>query len=741
MFLLSQFPGTDKHRAGNTEMSELLKNLKQKNKKMAFCNAWSLQTSGIARYCCPLATVQISLNFVEYFGSYKHLNILEQSELSWNWLDLGRRSKPRGSDGPDEMPTCLSEGLQRATCQHTIIIARYLVKLHFDPPGSYVEIKDTQIAGKLVLSLDRNLIMEKTVHDGSIQFRVEFQNFKLSIDGETLIDLPARMLWDSPLVEITLGSGVDSPISEMEVDVTPLTTVPSTKEDKSQELIDEEFSQSEIGSSSSTLFVTSKNRKKNYLRRLRKRNFKARMIAESETFKQVKFEAKQEFVAPYTYPLPFAQRKEVVSRVAQSSMRLLDYYTKRINQDIIEPAPGIDHRPQVEGYDLSTLLEDIRSSMWSKFSPHGIIPDLTFCGKQCFLPPKVFQFLFLKDRCESSCVLSLGLDPLVVEYALCGTTLDSNFKPPDPISGKQCFLPMRSSSFLFLKYICESSCVLSLGLDSLVVEYALCGTILDSNFKLPDLAFCGKQCFLPQRDSFLSLGLDVLVVEYAPRGTTLVFPVSFSLRIDVSHHAFFLRIRSSSVEYTLCGTTLEFKLQTSRSDLWEAMLPSHEIIQSLFLKDKCESSCLLSLGLDVLVMDNTLCGTILISTKIETGSPAFCNAWSLQTSGIARSCCPLATVQISSNFVEYFGSYKHLNILEQSELSWNWLDLGRRSKPRGSDGPDEMPTCLSEGLQCATCQHTDNHADIIWSSNLYFKLTKCDLGRATDMDPFGLRLD
>ncbi|KAL0907637.1 hypothetical protein M5K25_022056 [Dendrobium thyrsiflorum] len=241
-------------------------------------------------------------------------------------------------------------------------------------PGSLIVVKSskfkfkyTQMAGKLILSLDRNLIMEETVHDGSIQFRVEFQNFKLSIDGETLIDLPAGLQWDLPLVEITLGSGVDSPISKMEIAVIPLPIVLLTEEDKHQEsmTIDEGFSQSEIGSSSSTLFVTSKNRKKNYLRRLRKRNFKARMIDESETFKRVECEAKQEFVAPYTSPLPFSQRKEVVSKVAQSSMRLLDYYTKRINQDRIEPAPGIDPRPQVEGYDPSTLLDDIKSRFYT----------------------------------------------------------------------------------------------------------------------------------------------------------------------------------------------------------------------------------------------------------------------------------------------------------------------------------------------------------------------------------------
>ncbi|KAL0910711.1 hypothetical protein M5K25_018792 [Dendrobium thyrsiflorum] len=229
------------------------------------------------------------------------------------------------------------------------------------------QIKYTQNAGKLILSLDRYLTMEETVCGGSIQFRVEFQNFKLSIDRKTLIDLSAGIQRDTPLVDITLGSGVDSSISnKMEVDVTPSTTVPSAREDKSQKLIDEGSSQYEIGSSSRTL-VTSKNKIKNYLRRVRKKNVKVRMIDELEALKQVKFEVKREFIALSIYPLlgenhfhplPVAQRREVVRRVAQSSIRLLDYYTKRINQAKTQQSPGIDHRPQIEGYDPSTLLEN-----------------------------------------------------------------------------------------------------------------------------------------------------------------------------------------------------------------------------------------------------------------------------------------------------------------------------------------------------------------------------------------------
>ncbi|KAH0469945.1 hypothetical protein IEQ34_001503 [Dendrobium chrysotoxum] len=61
----------------------------------------------------------------------------------------------------------------------------------------------------------------------------------------------------------------------------------------------------------------------------------------------------------------------------------------------------------------------------------------------------------------------------------------------------------------------------------------------------------------------------------------------------------------------------------------------------------------------------------------------FYNAWSLQTPGIARSCCPLATVQISSNFVQYFASYGRLKISN----SGSTRAIRSRLQAR-SDGPE-----------------------------------------------------
>ncbi|KAH0448478.1 hypothetical protein IEQ34_022278 [Dendrobium chrysotoxum] len=89
----------------------------------------------------------------------------------------------------------------------------------------------TQIAGKLIFSLDRNLIVEGITSGNFIQFEMQFQDFKLSVDGEEMIDMSAGIQREVPLVEITLGSGVDSPIYEMEVAVTPLPTVSSAEDD------------------------------------------------------------------------------------------------------------------------------------------------------------------------------------------------------------------------------------------------------------------------------------------------------------------------------------------------------------------------------------------------------------------------------------------------------------------------------------------------------------------------------
>ncbi|KAH0463006.1 hypothetical protein IEQ34_007588 [Dendrobium chrysotoxum] len=79
----------------------------------------------------------------------------------------------------------------------------------------------------------------------------------------------------------------------------------------------------EIGSSSSTPVVSkaSKNKRKNYLRRVRKKVVKARKTAEAKALKHVNSKANKKFVAPSTYPLHggncfhsalVTQRREVV---------------------------------------------------------------------------------------------------------------------------------------------------------------------------------------------------------------------------------------------------------------------------------------------------------------------------------------------------------------------------------------------------------------------------------------------
>ncbi|KAL0921663.1 hypothetical protein M5K25_008760 [Dendrobium thyrsiflorum] len=160
-----------------------------------------------------------------------------------------------------------------------------------------------------------------------------------------LVDLSAGTQKDSSLVEITLGQGVDSPISKIEATVTPLSIVP---------------------------FI--ENQKKNYLKRVKKKAIKARKITESAALKKVKSKASKEFVAPCTYPLfggnhfhPLFidQMREVVRRIARSSPCPFNYYTEKIDLMSNKQSPTIDHRPLVEGYDTSTLLEDVKARYYT----------------------------------------------------------------------------------------------------------------------------------------------------------------------------------------------------------------------------------------------------------------------------------------------------------------------------------------------------------------------------------------
>ncbi|PKU79783.1 hypothetical protein MA16_Dca026054 [Dendrobium catenatum] len=95
---------------------------------------------------------------------------------------------------------------------------------------------------------------------------MEFQDLKISVNGERILDLSTCTQGNFPLVEVTLGLGADSLVSKMEVTVAPVSTISSAQEDKNQKLImtEELPSQSEIGSSSNTPLVD-KNQRKNYL--------------------------------------------------------------------------------------------------------------------------------------------------------------------------------------------------------------------------------------------------------------------------------------------------------------------------------------------------------------------------------------------------------------------------------------------------------------------------------------------
>ncbi|KAL0925744.1 hypothetical protein M5K25_004114 [Dendrobium thyrsiflorum] len=143
------------------------------------------------------------------------INIILECGLS----DIGYSgSNTWPNNNISNFPLYVVEHLSRTMSNHTVLLLN--IKEKFE---------QTQMAGKLILSLDRNLTIEDTIYGGSIQFRVEFQKLKLSINGERWVDLSARMQKDSPIVEITLRQGVDSPISKIEATVTPLPIVPSVE--------------------------------------------------------------------------------------------------------------------------------------------------------------------------------------------------------------------------------------------------------------------------------------------------------------------------------------------------------------------------------------------------------------------------------------------------------------------------------------------------------------------------------
>ncbi|KAL0916025.1 hypothetical protein M5K25_013504 [Dendrobium thyrsiflorum] len=408
---------------------------------------------------------------------------------------------------------------------------------------------------------------------------------------------------------------------------------------------DERPSQSEIGSNSSAPFI-GKNRKKNYLRRVKKRIIKARKNAESAAFKRVKFEGSKEFVAPCTYPLSGGshfhplfvdQMREVVRRIARPSPCPFDYYIEKIDLMSNEQSPAIDHRPPVEGYDPSTLLEDVRI----RFASGGERPSwhhpsfevkASFpLGQDKYSLSLVLDSLVVENAPRGTILvlrysLSLGLDSLVVENAPRGTILVLRYSlflgldllvVENALRGTILVLRLRirfasggeRPSWHHPSFEVEDRYSLSLGLDLLVEENALRGTILVLRLRYS-----------------LSLGLDLLVVEYALRGTILVLRIrsaSGGERPTWHHPSFdvlasfplgqvfpFLRIRSLMVEYALRGTILVLRLRFSLSLGLDLLVVENALRGTILVLRLGFFS--FRIGLDLLVVENALRGTILV---------------------------------------------------------------------------------------------------------------------------------
>ncbi|KAL0915647.1 hypothetical protein M5K25_016080 [Dendrobium thyrsiflorum] len=99
------------------EVHGTFESLDKGKRPIQFCNAWSLQTPGIARLCCPLATVQISFNSIEYFESYGHFKIPK----SGSTRAVRSRLKAR-SDGPDPiLPADQAERLGMVLTWHHLV--------------------------------------------------------------------------------------------------------------------------------------------------------------------------------------------------------------------------------------------------------------------------------------------------------------------------------------------------------------------------------------------------------------------------------------------------------------------------------------------------------------------------------------------------------------------------------------------------------------------------------------------
>ncbi|PKU83308.1 hypothetical protein MA16_Dca021011 [Dendrobium catenatum] len=202
-------------------------------------------------------------------------------------------------------------------CQRTRLLR------HTEEGGSDFKI---QLAGQLIFSFD--LELSSTVNDqgSTIIFGMGFSTLELSMDGHQIVSLDASKEVP-PVVELIVGSAPTLPvISDDQKQPEPVVEPPT-----------EIKSVFEKGSSSGLNFST-KNQKKNYLRRLRKKISKAKRVVSVKTLAQVEPEADEELPIPASspllkgsrfYPLAYAQGEERIARIARSPPCPVDYSAKK----------------------------------------------------------------------------------------------------------------------------------------------------------------------------------------------------------------------------------------------------------------------------------------------------------------------------------------------------------------------------------------------------------------------------
>ncbi|KAH0454876.1 hypothetical protein IEQ34_016800 [Dendrobium chrysotoxum] len=172
------------------------------------------------------------------------------------------------------------------------------------------------MAGQLLFTFQKGLTCEQIDLGNQIQFGLGFSTAELTLDGKSILSLNAAKA-DSPILEPVLGPVTD-PVEAP--------------------VIGSIFKK---GSSSGIPF-TSKNQKKNYLRRVRRKIAKSRKIMEVKTLAQVNPEAVEDLPIPASspllqgsrfHPLAAASGEERVSRIARIPPRPVDYSTKRAPEE------------------------------------------------------------------------------------------------------------------------------------------------------------------------------------------------------------------------------------------------------------------------------------------------------------------------------------------------------------------------------------------------------------------------